>query len=596
MLGWCGGAATTPGIVPGPLPTERRNSAIRPTGADTDDLRAVLDDPLVLDRRDDADALVAGLPPASFVRVARQLRDEGRLELLLPRATPDQLVTLLDLDVWRGDRVDVGRARQWLLAIGECSVAADRPRGALVDLIHAMDPELWTLALFADTNIITLDLEDDASRDEALDQLAHLRTWETPDGFFIVGTPDDEAGRAVLRVLSRVYDDDLGYGRRLVLSIVAALPSEIEETLLRFRSGRLADLGFVEWQDATLLLRPLDHKVAATAVPRDFRWLGGDDAGAAMTVFRGSELLRRATARLPDAEHGLRAREFLLLVNEVIAAQRLPPGDDAVGERAIDQTTATLGLGLELLLQSRPGDPEPEVFLAERITAIGLRDVFRVGYGALDKLRRAAISLHRAMRVSTTHVGSLLDRPWGQALAALCRLYPELPLESTGSSTRPIRSLVDVARATERVAEAGALAALTYLPAGYGVDPSWIDRVDEPEKLTLGDLLRSAIVHSRLPGSRSTFAPLTPADLSWAHANLLSGGVLDDAVRRDFSARCDALGLGRYTTALADVVLARLRVELLGLELDGDVPDLARTGGLVTLQSVSMWMTVEGKN
>jgi hypothetical protein len=576
--------------------TQPRNPATTAPAWDAEDLRAVVDDPLVLDRRDDAEAIVATLPPAMFVRVARRLRDEGRLELLLPRATPDQLVTLLDLDVWRGDRVDIGRARQWLLAIGECWVLADRPRGALTDLIQAMDPELWTLALFTDTNIITLDLDDDAARDVALDQLAHLRTWETPDGFFIVGAPDDEAGRSVLRVLSRVYEDDLAQGRRLVMSIIAALPSEIEETLLRFRSGRLADLGFVEWQDATLLLRPLDYKVAAAAAPRDFRWLAGDEAGTSMDTFRGSELLRRAMARLPDAEHGLRAREFLLLVNEVIAAQRLPPGDEAVGERAVDQTNATLGLGLELLLQSRPGEPEPERFLAERITAIGLRDVFRVGYGALDKLRRAAIALHRAMRVSTTHVGSLLDRPWGQAIAALCRLYPELPLESTAQSTRPIRSLVDVARATERIAEAGALAALTYLPKGYGVDPSWIDRVDEPERLTLGDLLRSAIVHARLPGARSTFAPLTADDLAWARENLLAGGVLIDAVPRDFSARCDALGLGRYTNALGDVLLARLRIELLGLEVVGDKPDLSRTGGLVTLQSVSMWMTVEGKN
>ena len=43
-------------------------------------------------------------------------------------------------------------------------------------------------------------------------------------------------------------------------------------------------------------------------------------------------------------------------------------------------------------------------------------------------------------------------------------------------------------------------------------------------------------------------------------------------------------------------MLTRLRVELLGLEFDGDTPDLVRVGGLVTIQSVSMWITVEGKN
>lgn len=565
-------------------------------GALLDELRAVLDEPLSLESRDDADVVVPALPAAAFVRVARALRDEGRLELVLPRATVDQLVALLDLDAWSDERIDTTRARRWLVAIGESWAAADKPRGALVDLMHAMDPEFWTLALFAETRVITLDLDDDAARERALDELAELRTWETPDGFFVIGVPDDELGRAVLRVLHRVYDDDLGQGRRLVLSIDAALPAEIEETLLRFRGGRLADLGFARWEDAMKLFRPLDHRTAADAAPRDFRWLADDDSSAALASFRGSELLRRAMARLSDAEHGTRSREFLLLVNEVIAAQRLPPGDESVQQRALDQTQATLGLGLELLLQARPGHPEPDAYLADRIAAIGLRDVFRVGYGALDRLRRAAIALHRSMRISVAHVGSLLDRPWGPAIAALSRWYPELPLDSTQSGTRPIRSLADVARATERIAQAGALAALTYLPQGYAVDPVWLSRLDEPERVTLGDFVRSAIVHALLPGQRGAFAPLAPADLAWAQAQLLAGGGLVEAVSRDLSARCDALGLGRHTQALAESLLTRMRVELLGLEHDGDTIDLRRVGGFVTVQSISMWLTVESKD
>ena len=73
-----------------------------------------------------------------------------------------------------------------------------------------------------------------------------------------------------------------------------------------------------------------------------------------------------------------------------------------------------------------------------RIAAIGLRGVFRVGYGPLDKLRRAALALHREGHVSLKAIGSLLDRPWGHALEALARWYPELPVESTSAGTRSI--------------------------------------------------------------------------------------------------------------------------------------------------------------
>lgn len=567
-----------------------------PSKLEAADLHAVIEDPLALDERDDAEAIVATLPAASFVRMARRLHDEARLDLLLPRATPDQLVSLLDLDAWHGDRMDVPRARRWLVAIGDSWAASDKPRGALTELIYAMDPEFWTLALYGGTRVFVIDIDDEQSRDRGIAELSELRIWETPDGFFLVGVPDDELGMSVLQALSRVYEDDLAQGRKLVLSIHSALPAEIEETLLRFRAGRLADLGFVQWEDAVKLFRPLDHRAAADAAPRDFRWLGGDDLGASMTSFRGNELLRRAMARLSDAEHGVRSREFLLLVNEVIAAQRLPPGDEAVQERALDQTQATLGLGLELLLGARPGHPEPEAFLADRIVAIGLRDVFRVGYGALDKLRRAAIALHRTMRISLASVGSLLDRPWGPAIAALVRWYPELPLESTTSGTRPIRALADVARATERIAEAGALAALTFAPAGYAIDPVWLGRLDEPEKIVLGDLVRTAMIHRMLPGSRSGFAPLAPSDLAWARDHLLESGKLVDGIARDLSARCDALGIGRHTSVLSESLLTRLRVELLGLEGEGDDVDATKVSGLVTIQHVGMWITVEGKN
>lgn len=564
-----------------------------PAKLDAASLGAIVDDPLVLEGRDDLAAIVPVIPAASFVRIARRLRDEQRLDLLLAHATADQLTSLLDLDGWTRDRIDIVRLRRWLAAIGDANAMADRPRGSLAELVTAMDPELWTLALHAGTRIAVLDDDDDEGREQAHAAMAELRTWQTPDGFFLIGVPDDELGHQVLTVLARVYDDDLSLGRRLVLSIEAALPAEIEEQLLRFRSGRLADLGFVEWDDAVKLFRPVDHRAAADAAARDFRWLGGeDDPVASLRLPRGSELLRRALARLSDAEHGVRAREFLLLVNEVIAAQRLPPGDEAAQERAIDQTQATLGLGLEMLLLARPGLPEPDAFLADRIAAIGLREVFRVGYGALDRLRRAALSLHRGVRVSLASVGSLLDRPWGPAIAAFVRLYPELPLESTATGTRPIRSLADIARATERIAEAGALAALTYAPAGYAIDPAWVGRLDEPERIVLGDLLRTAIVVAQLPGTRASFVPLTADDLAWAQEHLLVGGQLRDDVHRDVSARCDALGIGKYTGVLSDNLLTRLRIELLGLEREDGKIDLTRVAGLVTIQSVGMWLTV----
>jgi len=561
-----------------------------------DELRTVLDDPLALDDLDNGPTLVALLPAQTFVRIARQLRDESRLDLLLPFATPDQLTSLLDLDGWTQERLDIARSREWIHAISEAYTHDDRPRGALVDLMYAMDPELWTLVVGVGMLVLELTPGEDDAIDLAGTAMAHLRTWETPDGFFMVGVPDDELGRAALRTLLRIYQDSLGEGRKLCLAIGGLLPSQTEEECLRWRAGRLADLGFVAWEEAMRLFRPVDHRAAAQRPAAEHPAAPPSDAVDTSFQWSGPDLLRRIMARLPAAQHGVRSREFLLLVNEVMAAQRFDPGDQKLQERAIGQTQATLTLSLELLAsvhaEAAPiNEDAREQFLADRIVALGLRQVFQVGYGALDKLRKAALSLHTQGRVSLSSPGSLLDRPWGPAVASFCRWYPELPLPNTSRGHRPLAHLADVTRATTLIAESGALAQLAFAAEGYGIDPAWLGRLDEPERVRLGDLVRTAIVHSNLPGQATAFAPLTPSDLQWAAANLVVSGRLTTSIRSEFAARCSALGVGPCQETLAANLLTRLEAELASLERDDDGnPVLTQLGGIVTIQSVSVWL------
>lgn len=566
---------------------------LRPTGVD--DLTSVQRDPLLLELRDDLPTFVPQLPPTTFVQVTRALRDEGRLDLVLPHATPEQLTALLDLDGWIRDRVAVDRARRWLLAIAETYAAADKPRGSLCDVMREMDPEMWTMALLPGTVVQMLDPEDADERDRVLAAIEQLYPYETPDGVFVVAVPDDELGHAAIRVIDRVYADDLESGRRLVLSIMGGLASQIEEDLLRWRSGRLADLGFVEWEEAMKLFRPLDPRAAREAAP--VAPVVSSESDAPLMPFTPrAGLLRRVLATLDAGEQGVRAREFALLVNELMSAQREEPGDVRAQERAFHQAEATVNLGLEVLLVGLqlPAE-EVDSYLADRIGALGLRGVFRVGYGPLATARKAALALHREGRVSVTKIGSLLDRPWGPALEALARWLPQLPLAGgkSGESTglRPIASLRDVAHATELLAQAGALAALAFDPRGYAIDPEWVRRVDEPERLTLGDLIRTAALRLRLPGGGGPFAPVDAADLAWAAEHLLTNGRLAPALTLDLRERCLAIGAAQHAEALAANILVRLEVELATLERDKDGNiDMARVGGVITPQRVSVWL------
>ncbi len=556
-----------------------------------DELRAVQDDPTALELRDDLPTYVPALPATSFVAIARTLQAEERLELVIPHASPDQLTALFDLDAWRRDRIDVERARIWLLAIVEAYATADKPRGALTDLVTAMDPELWTAALLPGTSVYHLDPEDDEQRDQASLAVEDLLTYETPDGYFMLAVPDTEVGRRAIQIVDRIYADDLELARSLINSLRGALPAMMEEDLLRWRVGRLADLGFVAWEEAMRLLRPLDLKsardqAAAPAPATSVTPLHTTTSLVALGLRAG--LLRRALAVLTPAQQGERAREFTLLVNELMSAQRFEPGDIKLQERTFRQAEATIGLGLELLATGLTDAAEVDAFLGGRIAAIGLRGVFRVGYGPLDKLRRAALALHREGHVSVSRIGSLLDRPWGPALAALATWYPELPLETSSNGVRPIAGLKDLARATELIAQAGALAALTFI--GCAIDPAWVTRVDEPERLSLGDLVRTALVHAHLPGSSGVLAPLTASDVGWAADNLMKDGRLVPALAHDLRARCLAIGAPQHADAFTPL-LTRLEVELAALERDDDgAVDFTKVAALLTIQRVGVWL------
>ena len=476
-----------------------------------EEVALVVDEPLCLETRDDAPELIAALPVQSFVAVARKLREEQRLDLLLPYASADQITGIFDLDAWSRDRLATARAREWLDRIVDAYAQSEVERGRLVRLIHETDPEMWILANTAATAIAELDPNDEELREQVLEDMSSLVTWETPDGHYVVGVPDNELGRMALRILSAVYDDNLQEGRKLVSAIKWSVHNEVEDELLRWRRGRLADLGFPEWEEAMRLFAPLARDVVIgrasedpephAHVPERFTALPPAQLGASHDV------LRRVMQRLDDAEYDLRLREFLLLANELMAAQRFEPGDEALKERAVAQAQATLNLACELLLAGESFE-DPDAYIASRIASVGLRKLFRFGYGPLAKLRKAALALHRGGQVSLAKIGSLLDRPWGPALASLSRWYPELPVDGKLGS-RPLRSLADVARATALVGEAGALAQLCFDLDGFAVDPVWLERLDESDRLHLGDLVRTALVCIELG---VPMRPLNPDD------------------------------------------------------------------------------------
>jgi hypothetical protein len=562
------------------------------------ELAALLDEPMALEDRDDLPTLVPALPAIAFLTIARRLRDESRLDLLLGHATPDQITSLFDLDAWTGDRIDVIRARKWLDLVVTERQGLDLPRGHLTELMFSTDPEMWTFALHHLTSIFTIDLENDSSRSEILDSLGDLCPYESPDGFFIVAVPDDEFGREALRVIDSVYADDLNQGRKLLLSLQSALGAMMEEDLLRWRQARLADLGFPSWEESMNLLRPLRLDELARA-SESMRFVPEHIDPLLIPATESNDWIARVMERLDPNEHGIRTREFMLLANELLIAQRLEPGDELAQRRAVQQAQATLSVAFERIA-NHERHPDPIGLCADFVRRFGLRRIFRVGYDAIWKLRKAALALHKSGPISYRSIGSYLDRPWGPVIASLSKWIPELPVTTSENRTQrnqrplaltqPIRSLAELAHATELLGQAHALVVLAYSPNGLNLDPRWNTRVDDPNQLRIGDLIRSALILRQLR-PQAEFRPLDANDLARAQKEHCANGRLDEVVSRDFQELCQQADVAAHFAALRDAIVTRLEYELAAIEYDASgTVRLDRIAGFVTVRNASIWL------
>lgn len=257
---------------------------------------------------------------------------------LLASATPRQIATCFDLDAWAGLAPDRAALSQWFAVIAE---AGDE---TLVRAAHAIDAEV--LALFLRSRIeVALDPKDEQ--------------WQAPPGartlegqFWFWARADGDDVEDVATLLDALFREDYWLYFRMMQAVMWELETELEEWSLRWRSGRLADLGFPEWDDAmriygflhaeqrdVLAERPVD--VAATEWDLPV-WIPNLPA-----IAGGSHAIFRAAFDLaPEARRAF-FYAFVALANKVAVADALPLGDTETLPRSIEKAARFASAGLE---------------------------------------------------------------------------------------------------------------------------------------------------------------------------------------------------------------------------------------------------------
>lgn len=284
---------------------------------------------------------------------------------VLEHATPEQITAAVDLDAWQGFEPDLNELSAWIGAL------ASSERDAFRRHVDALDPELLVLHL--------------KSRIEVFQKSPGDNDWETPEGaqtlegqFYYRAKRDDDDVASIGELLRMLFEDDYWTYFRLMQGVIWELESDAQEWALRWRTGRLEDLGFPSWDESIKLYRFIKPEERGR-IPDGERALAGDAwpmpvwipslpalAGRSHRVFE-------AIAKLADDERRACFYAFVAVANKLAVADRLPLSDATSTPRAIDKAALWISEGLAQVAKQNGLDD------AEVLRRVSLERLFAVG-------------------------------------------------------------------------------------------------------------------------------------------------------------------------------------------------------------------------
>jgi hypothetical protein len=497
---------------------------------------------------DDAPAAIAALTPTEVFELVHEVGFEDA-QALLEYATPAQYQGCFDLDGWTKDSLEVAPLKPWLASL------IDLGFEKVGQVWGHLDAELRALILQRVVVVYDTTLGEEPAEDN------DSPIMPTPDRFFLLElVGDEDTQRLVQQLVEDLYRADPDLARHTIMSARSEPPAELEESSYRWRSSRLADLGYVDFYEALDLFRPLDADKVAIGEGSQDKHVAEEPSSLPVAVAEevmGRSFLARALAAIDDPDEAERLEAgLMILVNKVLAAGRAKPGQAEVVRRGALYATATVSLGLEVISR---GDLERA---KAGLGSIGLSRLFRVGYTVTTKLARLA----QALAARSVTAGS----PAKELVAGLCSprpLFSRAADEPPTTGMRPFESQSDLRRAGEILT---GLTLRIALVEGLGVDVVAAGQAPEPRP-NLDDHIRTALARAVVGGELRGEA-LSQAELQ----KLRDQGMRDGAMTPP--ARFAALDAIR--SRLGDAQLS-VTGAMVGKLVDGWVTDLEQILGEV---------------
>ena len=496
-------------------------------------------------------------PQEIYLTIKETWSDDAAL--LMEMISPDKLAYLLDMDIWKRDRIDFDRFLEWLQLLSE---GGERP---LIRQLFSLDPPLLVLFLKAVIEVTSRNLDQDPL--EMSDG-----GWTSFDDIYYFKPKNDEIDLdMIVTILTRFFELEPSYYRVIMEGVKGELPTPLEEEAYDYRSNRMTMIGFPEFYEAREILLYEDPE----KISRDLK--NGVEKIIYLNENQEDELPPHYWL-IPRSGEGIledllveaagfeKDRQILwelsYLIHKLVAAGGVDLSDTEEIVSSARMARDYINIGLEYT--DCTAMDEGRRLLRE----VYLQQLFRLGYcAALDVMRRASSLTKRLGERLDSSLWGITARMVIEGLTGVRPYYYE-GLTGNGENFRNFSAMEDI-RATMDFLDGLSdsvlfLSELVDIPVEI---ESYLKRNAPIQEWGLEHLLATALVRRILTGAWEVI-PVTDEELRQVRVALDDEGALPTDVRDELDEKIDLM---------AEVAGGRFKEtvrELVRQATDGLFPDL----------------------
>lgn len=388
--------------------------------------------------------LVQSLAEEDLFWLVQEIGPEDALPIL-SLASNDQWQYLLDVELWTKDHLEIDSVNRWLGLL----LKAD-PERSLIWGLHE-HTELIELHLFKHIEV-RIKEEDESPSDFG-------EGYFSPDGLFYVRIKDEKYDQTIREFLQHLAQHDLNKFHKVLVELAGLLPAEVEERLYRLRNLRLAEKGFLPFEEAVGIYQYLNPESLLEKEPQPRKVTGEEQRPQPVPVstsllVQDRGLFYVSLKQIEETNILERLQiELTALCNQIISADGLVVRDKESLAGVVRKACGYLSMGIE---GGAGGDPQKAAHLLQEFP---LHHIFRVGYGAALKLRWQTERWQKESWFVKQAFGlSFWEDDWGGILEGLGKKRPLFYTSlSEGGPYREFKSAEDITHCQRAVDQIMAL-------------------------------------------------------------------------------------------------------------------------------------------